>query len=651
MTALKVATSQQEQEQDKTPSQMMPAQTIPTQDNNQDHDRLAGPESSIDEDAQDQEQSSAIKVVVRVRPLLKAETKTGARQTVLGINVENKEVRIDLPGTNGRRTFGFDAVLDESQQQTDVFEKAGMPALIESVLHGYDGTVFAYGQTGSGKTHTMEGFTYAEHAHRATVEPQLETTDETRYGITPRVAEALFARMRAAERDENVQFRVRCSYMQIYNEKILDLLNPQHLLLKEGREAKATVARRVDPSELAGLRMRFSSASNHFYVENLQEVECTSAQDVMEQFRIGVRAKVMGSHKLNAASSRSHCMFSIRIDTLDVTRPDEPKYSSRLALVDLAGSERVAVTRATGKTLKEAGCINKSLFALRNVITAISALQEKQATAQLGDAEMVSKLRHIPFRDSKLTSLLQHCLGGSSHTIMIACVSPSDAHAEENLSTLAYASRAKAIRNKPRRNEDAKSRLIRKLKREVRLLRRQLQQAQEVTGMQLGQGAAAVAAASAASHHGGRVSRAGNGSTNAPTPDPEVKHLKHELLGSINIMRRMHEIEKELRERMEEAEEDVKSLQVDNSKLHDENQRLREHEQVLLHLLERGAETELCILLFLFLFLFLFIVVVFSVFTNKKSRTDICLIAQNLALKRWLRHCLHFQVKSLHLQN
>lgn len=280
------------------------------------------------------------------------------------------------------------------------------------------------------------------------------------------------------------EFIVKCSFVQIYNEQILDLFNPSHLHQSTPSSSSSSSQPRKAPAvnkpksnaSPCDLKLRWSAA-REFYVENLRVLECQSPEQVIKHFQEGIKHKVMASHRLNAASSRSHCVFTIYVESFDPSDNPSDILQSKLALVDLAGSERIDKTGATGVTLQESIGINKSLFVLRQVIQALS---EESNNSMASNSTKSKDRAYIPYRDSKLTSLLKYSLGGNSLTLMIACLSPSDAHFDENLSTLVYASKAQCIANKPMKNEDPKTVLIHELRLEVEALRRQLAQAQDV---------------------------------------------------------------------------------------------------------------------------------------------------------------------------
>ncbi|KZC12163.1 Osmotic avoidance abnormal protein 3 [Dufourea novaeangliae] len=272
--------------------------------------------------------------------------------------------------------------------------------IVEAVLDGYNGTVFAYGQTGCGKSHTMRGF--------------IERTLDHIFEATSTASSAM-------------RYLALLSYLEIYNERLRDLL-------QDGTSDLLTL--KEDPTR------------GTYVAGGLREVTVKDAQECAILVEQGDRRRALAATKMNAASSRSHAVLTLSLETLainDDSQTENTVKRGRLHLVDLAGSERQARTGATGDRLKEAASINLSLSALGNVISALAA----------------GHGRHVPYRDSKLTRLLRDSLGGNARTLMIACISPSDADAEETLSTLRYAARARCIKNKPVINEDPKDALLR----------------------------------------------------------------------------------------------------------------------------------------------------------------------------------------------
>ena len=300
---------------------------------------------------------------------------------------------------NGKRvkdqTFGFDRIFDENTTQEEVFE-ATTKDLLDSVLDGYNATVFAYGATGCGKTHTITG-----------------TTQEP--GIIHLTMQDLFERI--SEHTEEKRTEVSLSYLEIYNETIRDLLVPggskAGLMLRE--DANQTVS-------VAGL-------SSH-HPQNVQEV--------MNMIREGNTYRTISPTEANATSSRSHAVLQINVSQKDRNADiNEPHTMATLSIIDLAGSERASATKNRGERLIEGANINKSLLALGSCINALCDPRVKN---------------HVPYRNSKLTRLLKFSLGGNCKTVMIVCVSPSSQHFDETQNTLRYANRAKNIQTKVTRN-------------------------------------------------------------------------------------------------------------------------------------------------------------------------------------------------------
>lgn len=321
-----------------------------------------------------------------------------------------------------KNSFTFDSVYGDNSNQREVYDETAFP-LIESVIEGYNGTIFAYGQTGCGKTHTMLGI----------------REDPEQKGIIPHAFDHIFGFI--DEKEGNTKFLVRASYLEIYNEEIRDLLS------NKGK-AKLNLAESKDKG---------------VFVKNLTMIIVKSIPEIEKVMNEGTANRSVAETKMNKESSRSHSIFTIYIETaVEDEKLDESKIKAgKLNLVDLAGSERQSKTGATGDTLKEATKINLSLSALGNVISAL----------------VDGKSSHIPYRDSKLTRLLQDSLGGNTKTVMIAALSPADYNYDETLSTLRYAARAKSIKNKPTINEDPKDALLREYEEEIKKLKKLLDQA------------------------------------------------------------------------------------------------------------------------------------------------------------------------------
>ncbi|XP_026508882.1 chromosome-associated kinesin KIF4A [Terrapene carolina triunguis] len=360
-----------------------------------------------------------VRVVLRCRPLVPKEISEGC-QMCLSFVPEEQQVIV-----GNDKSFTYDFVFDPSAEQEEVFNTSVAP-LIRGIFKGYNATVLAYGQTGSGKTYSMGGTYTADQEHEPTV------------GVIPRVIKLLF---QEKERRLEWEFTLKVSYLEIYNEDILDLLSPS-------RE-RSQISIREDPKE--GIK-----------IVGLTERDVACAQDTILCLEQGNNSRTVASTAMNSQSSRSHAIFTISIEQ----RKKSDKNSSfrcKLHLVDLAGSERQKKTKAEGDRLKEGININRGLLCLGNVISA------------LGDEN--KKGGFVPYRDSKLTRLLQDSLGGNSHTLMIACVSPADSNLEETLNTLRYADRARKIKNKPIVNIDPQAAELNHLKQQVQQLQVLLLQA------------------------------------------------------------------------------------------------------------------------------------------------------------------------------
>lgn len=441
----------------------------------------------------EQELSRAlVRVCVRVRPLLPAEVAMGATTLRLGYDPRWVVIRpsslaqtssqaaaaqggssaatptgtIGSTGDEKRpRAFEFHRVFGPEASQEDVFANAGLGGLLDRVVSGFHATVLAYGQSGSGKTHTMEGFEHsASHAKRRLPEVQVRAEPE-RLGLVPRALEGLFDRVvrcRASTSDDIV---VRVSFLQLYNERIFDLLNPVHAAMFQGGAKNA--------SDFAGqgLRLRWNPGQASAVVENLFVFECRSAAEVTKHYEAGIRSRVVASHKMNDVSSRSHCVLTLTVERSSSAGLAPGVRTAKLTLVDLAGSERQGLTGAVGQTFKESASINQSLFVLRKVIVALARAQQRRGFDR--QQEVVP----IPYRESRLTTLLRDAIGGSSFTTVVACISPNDAHIGETVSTLHYAATAGRVSNRPAVNLDPKSALIQELQTQVRSLRRQLEAA------------------------------------------------------------------------------------------------------------------------------------------------------------------------------
>ncbi|KAH9509084.1 Kinesin-like protein kif16b [Bulinus truncatus] len=382
---------------------------------------------------------TSVKVAVRVRPLNLREDGLSSQVIIQMEGNKTKIVNLKVPDHGGEGDVGRDSLkvreftfdhsfwsVDENDAhyvtQEMVFSSLGED-VVQSAFDGYNICIFAYGQTGSGKTHTMMG-----------------TEDDP--GLIPRYCQALFSRLS----DNSSSYQIHVSYLEIYNEKVRDLLKNVN-----SNFSKSTHNLRVREHPRDGP-----------YVQDLSKHSVITYEALVNLMKKGNNNRTTASTNMNDVSSRSHAIFTITFTQARYLDGLPSERQSKINLVDLAGSERADASGATGIRLKEGGSINKSLVSLGNVI---SLLAER--------SEMGSRGKHtfIPYRDSVLTWLLKDSLGGNAKTIMIATISPADVNYGETLSTLRYANRAKNIINRPTVNEDANVKLIRELREEIARLR------------------------------------------------------------------------------------------------------------------------------------------------------------------------------------
>ncbi|XP_041975160.1 kinesin-like protein KIF21B isoform X2 [Aricia agestis] len=385
---------------------------------------------------------STVRVAVRIRPQTPSEVVEGCGVCARAGGAAG-EGGVAL---GSERAFTFDYAFEPSAGQSDVYDTC-VRRLVQAALDGYNATVLAYGQTGSGKTYTMGSGWEGE-----------GEVGEDRRGIIPRAIRDLFAGADARADEARAhghlppEFSVQAQFIELYNEDIVDLLDP----------AKDPVAKgnlRITEDGCGGVRVVGAS---------MRAVR--GVAEALAALRAGALARTTAATNMNSTSSRSHAVFTLLLRTRrlatdqDEREEDAPEQyetlTAKFHFVDLAGSERLKRTGATGERAREGISINCGLLALGNVISA------------LGDKSR--KVLHVPYRDSKLTRLLQDSLGGNSNTVMIACVSPSDRDFMETLNTLKYANRARNIRNRCVVNQDLTSRTISQLRRELARLQLEL---------------------------------------------------------------------------------------------------------------------------------------------------------------------------------
>ena len=378
------------------------------------------------------DQKDNVKVAIRVRPLNDREIQECAKISV-SIPDPYKSVSIDIKSE--QKCFTYDYVASEDVSQEEIFEAIGKPIAL-SCLAGYNGTIFAYGQTGAGKTFTILG---------ASSDPSQEANFsqyQPKRGLLPRCFEYLFSSIKSEMDRSGKEYLIKCSYLEIYQEQINDLLDPNTQSLQLREDMKRGV-----------------------YVEGLIEEAVGTVAETYNLLRIGTLNRHVGSTSMNKESSRSHSVFTLVIESKECRDNLNCFVTSRFHLIDLAGSERQKATDCAGERLKEAGMINKSLSALGNVINSLVDISE-------------GKSRHIHYRDSKLTFLLKDSLGGNSKTCIVANISPAFSAASETLSTLKFAQRAKQIKNAAVVNEET-SGAVAMLRYEIKKLKEELNFARE----------------------------------------------------------------------------------------------------------------------------------------------------------------------------
>ncbi|XP_066303971.1 centromere-associated protein E-like isoform X4 [Branchiostoma lanceolatum] len=368
--------------------------------------------------------NDAFKVAIRVRPLIARERKSGAQ---MYWSCDTKQI-FQL-GSDGKQTgpgHFFDRVFDHEETTQDVYDEIAQP-IIESVMEGYNGTIFAYGQTSSGKTYTMMGDGQSE-------------------GIIPNAIDNMFHYI---DQHPDREYLFRVSFMEIYNETVSDLL----------------AAKDSKPGP-GGLQIR-EHLEGGTYVANLEEKLVRSKDEVLDWMKKGEKKRHVAGTNMNERSSRSHTIFRVIIESREQGAKDDAVNVSQLNLVDLAGSERASQTGAEGQRLKESGAINQSLLTLSNVIRKLSECPPEGA--------------YIAYRDSKLTRILQMSLGGNSKTAVICAVTPAEE--EQTKSTLQFATTSKSIKNKPVVNEVlSEMAMLNRAKKEIANLQKKIKEMNSQTG-------------------------------------------------------------------------------------------------------------------------------------------------------------------------
>lgn len=385
--------------------------------------------------------SQCVRVAVNIRPLVTSELLIGCTDCVTVVPGE-PQVQI------GSHVFTFDYVFGSGGYASSrIFDECVAP-LVDALFQGYNGTVLAYGQTGSGKTYTM-GTNY--------------NGEEQTGGVIPMVMNTIFSRAEAMK--ESTELLIRVSFIEIFKEEVFDLLDQNAIAFsKTDGAAKPTGGPARVPIQIR------ETVHGGITLAGVTEAEVRTKEEMACFLLRGSVARATGSTKMNSQSSRSHAIFTISLEqkklsncsTGSTNDDGDDILCAKLHLVDLAGSERAKRTGADEMRLREGIHINKGLLALGNVISA------------LGDDKKRKEGAHIPYRDSKLTRLLQDSLGGNSKTVMIACVSPADTNAEETLNTLKYANRARNIQNKAIVNRDPVAAQMQRMRSQIEQLQAEL---------------------------------------------------------------------------------------------------------------------------------------------------------------------------------
>ncbi|KAF2454328.1 P-loop containing nucleoside triphosphate hydrolase protein [Lineolata rhizophorae] len=386
----------------------------------------------------DASEETNINVVVRCRGRSDREVRENSGVVVSTDGIKGRTVDLAMgPSALSNKTYHFDKVFSPAADQTMIFDEVVTP-ILDEVLSGFNCTIFAYGQTGTGKTYTMSG----------DITDTPPTSDSA--GIIPRVLHSLFSKLDG----DDFESSVKCSFIELYNEELRDLLSPD------------------DNVKLKIFEDNNRKGHGSTLVQGMEESHIKTASRGIQLLREGSHKRQVAATKCNDLSSRSHTVFTV---TVYMKRPSETGEdfvsAGKLNLVDLAGSENIQRSGAENKRAAEAGLINKSLLTLGRVINAL-----------------VDRSSHIPYRESKLTRLLQDSLGGRTKTCIIATLSPAKSNLEETISTLDYAFRAKNIRNKPQVNQMvSKKTLLKEFTAEIEKLKSELIATRQRNGVYLTQ--------------------------------------------------------------------------------------------------------------------------------------------------------------------
>ncbi|KAF7850661.1 hypothetical protein BT93_L5132 [Corymbia citriodora subsp. variegata] len=390
--------------------------------------------------ASERDSTQCVKVAVNIRPLITSELLIGCTDC---ITVVPGEPQVQI----GSHSFTYDHVYGSTGSPSSVIFNDCVAPLVDALFRGYNATVLAYGQTGSGKTYTM-GTNY--------------NGEGSNGGIIPKVMETIFRKVETMR--DSTEFLIRVSFIEIFKEEVFDLLDQNSSTLCKGEGVSA--AKAVGPARVP-IQIR-ETVHGGITLAGVTEAEVKTKEEMALYLSRGSLSRATASTNMNSQSSRSHAIFTITMEQKKMAHfPNDDDFGddilcAKLHLVDLAGSERAKRTGADGMRFKEGIHINKGLLALGNVISA------------LGDEKKRKEGGHVPYRDSKLTRLLQDSLGGNSKTLMIACVSPAETNAEETLNTLKYANRARNIQNKAVINRDPMAAQMQRMRSQIEQLQAEL---------------------------------------------------------------------------------------------------------------------------------------------------------------------------------
>ncbi|KAI0647148.1 kinesin-domain-containing protein [Trametes meyenii] len=407
------------------------------------------------------EAETNIKVVIRCRRRSEREMQDNSPiiVTINGPKGEDVTIETSPPSSNlgivalpTTRTYPFDMVFGPEADQASIYSDVVHP-MLEEVLMGYNCTLFAYGQTGTGKTHTMQG-------DLATT-PMGNPTAQA--GMIPRVLFKLFQHLEATSTD----YSVKISFVELYNEELRDLLAPDLPAPTGSNQPMGMGVHKEAPAQ-ANLKLFDDANKRGVIIQGLEETPVKNAADALSLLTKGSHRRQIAATKFNDHSSRSHSVFSVTVHTTAASSTGDGLLRvGKLNLVDLAGSENIGRSGAENKRAREAGMINQSLLTLGRVINAL-----------------VDSSPHVPYRESKLTRLLQDSLGGRTKTCIIGTISPARSNLEETLSTLDYAIRAKSIRNRPEVNQQmTRNALIKDYVAEITRLHADLRAVREKSGI------------------------------------------------------------------------------------------------------------------------------------------------------------------------